>query len=104
MKRVNVEILGTAVREENEQEIESLSWKTIDILQPDYEPENITTMIMQHTYVAFLPDVLSFCNTGVRLNGFVINDSTTLKFALDLLDHVVHQLPQDYIAGPDFAD
>ncbi len=104
VKRVNVEILGTTVRDEDGQEIESLSWKTIDIAQPNYEPENVTAMIMQCANVAFLPDISSFCNSGARLNGFVINDSMTLKFALDLLDHEVHQLPQDYIAGPDFSD
>ncbi len=52
------------------------------------------SMIMQHANVAFLPDDSSFCNTGARLNGFVVNDSATLKFAL----------PQDNIAGPDFAE
>ncbi len=104
VKHVNVEILGTTIREENKVEIESLSWKTIDVPQPDHEPENVTAMIMQHANVAFLPDVLSICNTGARLNSCVVNDSMTLKFALDLLDQEVHQLPQDNVAGPDFAE
>ncbi len=69
----------------------------IDITQPDYEPEHVTAMIMQHANVAFLPDISSFCNSGARLNSFVVNDSATLMFVLDLLDHEVHQLPQDYI-------
>ncbi len=68
VKHVNVDILGTTIQEENKQEIESLSWKTIDVLQPDYEPENVTAMIMQRTNVAFLPDISSFCNTRVSLN------------------------------------
>ncbi len=67
-------------------------------------PENVTAMIMQHANVAFLLDVSSFCNTGARLNGFVVNDSATLRFVLDLLDHKVHQLPQDYIDRHDFAE
>ncbi len=99
-----MEILGTTVREEDRQEIESLSWKTIDVAQPDYELEHVTAMIMQHANVAFLPNVSSFCNTGARLNGFVVNNSATLHFVLDWLDHEVHQLPQDNIAGPDFAE
>ncbi len=78
-EQVNMEILGTTVREENKQEIESLSSKTIDIPWPDYEPENVTTMIMQRANVAFLLDVFSFCNTGVRQNGFVVNDSMTFE-------------------------
>ncbi len=96
--------MGTTVRYKDRQEIESLSWKKVDVVQPDYEPENVVTMIMQCTNVAFLPDVSSFCNTGARLNGFIVNDSVTLRFALDLLNHEVHQLPQDNIDPPDFAE
>ncbi len=54
--------------------------------------------------MAFLPDVDSFANAGARLNGFVINDTASLKFALDLLDHEIQQLLQDYIDRPDFAE
>ncbi len=53
---------------------------------------------------AFLPDVDSFANAGQQLNGFVVNDKASLIFALNLLDHEIHQLPQDYIDRPDFGD
>ncbi len=86
IKWTNVEILGMEIQEENGQETWVLSWKTIDVAQPDYELEQITTMIMQHANVAFLPNVSSSCNVRARLNGFVVNDSTTLVNVLDLLN------------------
>ncbi len=105
VKKVNVEMLGTTVHyDENGQEIESLSWNKMDVPWPDYDPENVVAMIMQQANVAFLPDVSSFCSTGARLNGYVVNDTVTLKFALDLLDHEIQKLPQDYIDYPDFAE
>ncbi len=53
--------------------------------------------------MAFLPDVESFANAGVRLDGFVVNGTASLKFTLDVLDHEIQNLPQDYIDCPDFA-
>ncbi len=45
---MNVEMLGTTVRyDENNQEIESLSWNKMDVPQPDYDMENVIAMIMQ---------------------------------------------------------
>ncbi len=76
-----------------------LSWETIDIAQPDYEPEQITAMIMQRANVAFLPDVSSFCNAGARLNGFAVNDSATLMYALDLLDQEVQHYRKITLLG-----
>ncbi len=87
VKHLNAEILGTTIQEEDKVEIAAVSWKMINMPQPEYELETVTAMIMQHANVAFLPDVSSFCNTGARLNGFVVNDSATLKFALNLLNH-----------------
>ncbi len=72
--------------------------------EPDYAPQNVVAMIMQRMNVAFLPDVNSFANAGQRLNGFVVNDKASLTFALNLLDHEIHQLPQDYVDRPDFDD
>ncbi len=72
--------------------------------QPDYAPQNAVAMIMQRMNMAFLPDVDSFANAGQRLNGFVINDTASLKFTLDVLDHEIQQLPQDYMDWPDFGD
>ncbi len=54
--------------------------------------------------MAFLLDVSSFCNAGARQNGFVVNDTVTLKFALNMLNHEIQKLPQDYIDLPDFAE
>ncbi len=71
-----MQILGTTVHYKDQQEIELLSWKKMDVMQPDYEPENVTAMIMQRANGAFLPDVSSFWNTGVRLNDFVVVWST----------------------------
>ncbi len=53
--------------------------------------------------MAYLPDVESFTNAGARLNGFIVNDTASLKFALDVLNHEIQNLPQDYIDHPDFA-
>ncbi len=102
---MNVELLGTMVHyDENQQEIESLSYMEMDMQQPDYHLENVIAMIMQQSNVAFLPDVESFANVGQRLNGFIVNDMASLKFALDVLDHEIQNLPQDYIDHPDFAE
>ncbi len=54
--------------------------------------------------MAFLPDFASFANAGAQLNGFVVNDTASLKFALYVLDHEIQKLPQDYIDNPDFAE
>ncbi len=61
-------------------------------------------MIMQRSNVAFLPDIASFANAGVQFNSFVVNDTASLKFALDVLDHEIQKLLQDYIDNPDFAE
>ncbi len=105
VKTVNVELLGTMVTyDENNREVESLSYREMDMQQPEYGPENAVAMIMQRMNVAFLPDVESFTNAEQRLNGFVINDTVSLRFALDVLDHEIQNLPQDYIDRPDFGD
>ncbi len=102
---MNVEMLGTTVHyDKDHQEIESLSWNKMDMPQPDYGPKNVVAMIMQQANMAFLPDVSSFCNAGARLNDLVINDTATLKFALNVLDHEIQKLLQDYIDLPDFAE
>ncbi len=77
----------------------------MDMQQPRmHAAQNAVAMIMQRMNMAFLPDIDSFANAGQRLNGFVINDKASLTFVLNLLDHEIHQLPQDYIDRPDIED
>ncbi len=105
----NVEILATNVTYEvdadgQRQAKEELVVREMMTKRPDYAAQNIVAMIMQRVNVAFLPDVESFANAGQWLNGHVINDRASLTFALNVLDHEIQLVPQDYIDCPDFAD
>ncbi len=106
---VNVEILATTVTYEEDadgqrQAKEELTVQEMTTQRPDYAAQNIVAMIMQQANVALLPDVESFANAGQQLTGYVINDRASLIFTLNVLDHEIQQVPQDYIDCPDFGD